>query len=189
LELCRQLADGGVYNSVYAICRKTSEELTKLAAGSGEKVKIVENIEITKDDAASAVQKAFATNEASPTPIHLLVHNAGAYGPPENFSGPQDVYNSQALQNINAEKMRFTFELNTVAPLVLTQALLPNIMAASKEGDPAKVAIVTSAMGSIAENGSGGHYAYRAAKAAVNMVGKSLAVDLKDKNIAVGLSK
>ena len=52
-----------------------------------------------------------------------------------------------------------------------------------------KVMIISSVMGSIKDNTSGGHYAYRASKAAINMVGKSLAVDLKDSNIAVGMSK
>jgi NAD(P)-dependent dehydrogenase (short-subunit alcohol dehydrogenase family) len=161
-----------------------------LAAGSNDKIKIVENIEVTNDDASSAVQKFFATSDARPTPIHLLVHNAGAYGPPENTDDMSAIYSAQSLQNVNAEKMRFAFELNTLAPLILTQALLPNLVAAAaSENNPSKVIIISSAMGSIAENGSGGHYAYRMAKAGVNMVGKSLSVDLKDKNVAVSLSK
>lgn len=195
LEICKQLSEGGTYSSVYALCRKTSDELTQLATDSSNKVKIVENIELTKDTAASAVQEAFHTNNnkdsSSLIPIHLLIHNAGAYGPPESFAGNvADGYASQSLQNITAERMRFAFELNTVAPLMLTQALVPNLEAASTGNDgPGKVAIVSSAMGSIEDNGSGGHYGYRASKAAVNMVGMSLTHDLKDKNIAVSLGK
>jgi NAD(P)-dependent dehydrogenase (short-subunit alcohol dehydrogenase family) len=190
LELCKQLSEGGVYGSVYALCRKTSEELTQLAAKS-DNVKIVENIEVTKDTAPGAVQEAFQTADAaSLTPIHLLIHNAGAYGPPEDFAGSTaDGYASQTLENITAERMRFAFELNTLAPLMLTQALVPNLEAAGSSDGPVTVAIISSAMGSIEENGSGGHYGYRAAKAGVNMVGMSLARDLKDKNIAVSLSK
>lgn len=120
-------SEGGVYSSVYALCRKTSEELTQLAAKS-DNVKIVENIEVTK-----AVREAFQTADAaSLTPIHLLIHNAGAYGPPEDFAGSTaDGYASHTLQKITVERMRFAFELNTLAPLMLTQALVPNLEAAA----------------------------------------------------------
>jgi NAD(P)-dependent dehydrogenase (short-subunit alcohol dehydrogenase family) len=64
----------------------------------------------------------------------------------------------------------------------VTQTLLPNLHAASS---PAKIGIVSSRVGSIGDNSSGGHYAYRSSKAAVNSVGKSLAMDLKKDGIAV----
>jgi NAD(P)-dependent dehydrogenase (short-subunit alcohol dehydrogenase family) len=185
LELCKQLAEGGSYASVFALCRKTTDELNQLAAQSN-KIKVVEGVEVTKDDAASVLQEAFRT-KAQPIPIHLLVHNAGGYGPP---GGSLTDYTSQTLDNITTERMRYAFDLNTIAPLMLTQALVPNLeVAASSAEDPAKVVIISSAMGSIEENTSGGHYGYRTAKAGVNMVGKSLSVDLKDKNIAVGLGE
>ncbi|THX76254.1 NAD(P)-binding protein [Aureobasidium pullulans] len=72
---------------------------------------------------------------------------------------------------------------NTFGPLLLTQALLPNLLKASE----ARVGIVSSRVGSIADNSTGGIYAYRASKAAVNSIGKSLAMDLKDKGIVVTL--
>ena len=187
LELCKQLSEGGTYSAVYALCRKTSEELTKLANSPNKKVKVLEGIQVTDDSAAAAIQTALKD-----VPIHLLVHNAGAYGPPEKDVNDKDgsIYTTQTLANITAERMRFTFELNTIAPLLLTQALVSNLeQAAAGNNESSKVAIISSAMGSIAENGSGGHYGYRSAKAAVNMVGMSLSRDLKDKNIAVSLSK
>jgi len=192
LELCKQLSEGAAYSLVYALCRKTSPELTQLATESS-KIKIVENIEVTSDTVATAVQQAFKTKDdkASLVPIHLLIHNAGAYGPPEDFAGGvAEGYTTQSLENITAKRMRFAFELNTLAPLMLTQALVPNLEAAGTltNGDgPGKVVIISSAMGSIADNGSGGHYGYRTAKAGVNMVGMSLSHDLKDKNVAVSL--
>jgi tubulin alpha len=70
---------------------------------------------------------------------------------------------------------------------------LPNLKAATLSAaaettaHPKKVIIISSAIGSIEENGSGGHYGYRTSKAGVNMIGKSLAMDLKDDNICVGL--
>lgn len=65
--------------------------------------------------------------------------------------------------------------------MFLTQSLLPNLLKA----ESAKIGIVTSRVGSMADNSSGGIYAYRASKAAANSIGKSMAVDLKDKNVTV----
>ena len=183
-----------MHSSVYALCRKTSEELTQLAAESSSIVKIVENIEVTEDAVTSAVQEAFKTQDkGSLIPIHLLIHNAGAYGPPEDFAlSLEEGYASQSLEKVTAERMRFAFEINTLAPLMITQALVPNLdaaVASQSYNETGKVVIISSAMGSIAENGSGGHYGYRAAKAAVNMIGKCLSHDLKDKNIAVSLGR
>ena len=73
------------------------------------------------------------------------------------------------------------FEVNSLGPLLITQALLGNL------GEGSKVGIITSRMGSIADNDSGGSYGYRMSKAAVNAAGKSLAIDLKPRGIAVGI--
>lgn len=73
--------------------------------------------------------------------------------------------------------------MNTFGPMLLTQELLPNILQSPKP----KIGIVSSRVGSIGDNSSGGHYAYRASKAAVNSIGKSLANDLKDKGVIVTL--
>lgn len=67
--------------------------------------------------------------------------------------------------------------MNTFGPMLLTQELLPNILQSPKP----KIGIVSSRVGSIGDNSSGGHYAYRASKAAVNSIGKSLANDLRIK--------
>jgi len=75
-----------------------------------------------------------------------------------------------------------TFRVNTVGPLLVAQAMV----ASGKFGggdDKAILANVTSKMGSIDDNGSGGSYAYRASKCALNIVTKSLSIDLQDKNI------
>ena len=75
------------------------------------------------------------------------------------------------------------FEVNTYGPMFLTQALLPNLLASSAP----RIGIVTSRMGSIGDNSSGGQYAYRASKAAVNSIGRSMAMDLKSKGVTVML--
>jgi NAD(P)-dependent dehydrogenase (short-subunit alcohol dehydrogenase family) len=70
-------------------------------------------------------------------------------------------------------------EINAFAPLKISEALLPNMP------DGSKIANITSRMGSIADNSSGGRYGYRASKEAFNALGRSLAVDLKGRGIAV----
>ena len=190
LELCRQLLSNDRYGAIYALCRKTSPALTELASND-EKLKVVEGLDLLKEDAfdgGSAVTTALQTASDSPTPVHLLIHNAGAYGPPdESLVSVQDVFHSQNLDTITPHRMMYAFQLNAMAPLFVTKALLPNLRAAvantdkeEKEDDSVvvKVAILSSLVGSIADNTSGGAYAYRAAKTAVNMIGKSLSHDL-----------
>lgn len=88
-----------------------------------------------------------------------------------------------ALDTVNADTLHRIFETNTFGPLLLTQALLPNLLAMPGS----VIGIVSSRVGSIGDNSSGGTYAYRASKAAVNSIGKSMAMDLKEKGIVVAL--
>ena len=83
------------------------------------------------------------------------------------------------LGEIDFDSIEQQFVVNAMGPLRVTEKLLPVL------SDNAKIGIVTSRMGSIADNDSGGNYGYRMSKAAANMAVKSLAVDLKDKGIAV----
>jgi len=99
--------------------------------------------------------------------IDLLINNAGLLQP-------------MSLDNLDFEAIRRQFEINTLGPLRVTSNLLPLMIKGSK------IAIITSRMGSIAD-GSGGQYGYRMSKSAVNMVGSSLAKDLKQRGIAVAL--
>merc|ERR1712008_281871 len=106
--------------------------------------------------------------------IDCLVNNAG-------ISGGDD-FSNQKLGSITMDTMRLCFEVNSLGPLRVTKALMGQI---SSPGG--KVVVISTGLASIGDNGSGGMYAYRTSKAAVNMVTKSLAVDLaKDgKGIAV----
>lgn len=100
-----------------------------------------------------------------------------------NVAGVMEPHEKDTLSTVNFEALQKTFAVNTFGPLLLTQALLPNILAASTP----RIAVMSSRMGSIADNSSGGSYSYRASKAGVNALFKSLAVDLKEKNVAVVL--
>jgi NAD(P)-dependent dehydrogenase (short-subunit alcohol dehydrogenase family) len=96
------------------------------------------------------------------TPIDVLVNNAGVSGPGRNIA------------TLDLDAVRATLEVNTIGPMRVTQALLPNLRA----GTGKKIAHVTSLMGSIADNSSGGAYGYRASKAALNMFNKNLSLEL-----------
>ncbi|KAI5369224.1 putative short-chain dehydrogenase/reductase SDR, NAD(P)-binding domain superfamily [Septoria linicola] len=106
-------------------------------------------------------------------PVDLLLNIAGIMAPGEG---------NDELTTITKDTLTRIFETNTFGPLLLTQALLPNLLSASPG---AKIGIVSSRVGSINDNSTGGNYAYRASKAAVNSIGKSMAVELAEKGIVV----
>lgn len=127
-------------------------------------------LQLDTSDEASCVRVA---QELLGVPIDLLVNNAGIgrYG---------------GLEDATKQELMDCFEANTVGPLLVTQALLPNLKLSSQTTGSAIIALVSSQLGSITDNVSAGYYGYRASKAALNMVNASLAVDLKrDKIIAV----
>ena len=154
-EYCKQLKGRG--DEVIAVCRQRSPELDELS------VRVESDIDVADDDAIATLKKSLAGQ-----PIDVLINNAG-------------IYRQSALGELNVEGIREQFEVNAIAPLTFTQAMLPNL------ASPDKVAIMTSRMGSIEDNTSGGTYGYRMSKAAVSMAGKSLSHDLKPKGIAVAI--
>jgi NAD(P)-dependent dehydrogenase (short-subunit alcohol dehydrogenase family) len=91
------------------------------------------------------------------------------------------VLSDESLADLDFDRMRHQFEVNSLGPLRVTAALR------AKLARGAKVAIITSRMGSIDDNTSGGRYGYRMSKCAVNMAGRSLAHDLKDSGVAVAV--
>jgi NAD(P)-dependent dehydrogenase (short-subunit alcohol dehydrogenase family) len=197
LELCQQLCSDERYQKIYALCRQTSPGLSDLAAQHQPKIEIVPGIDVTAHETVGATLQSFFRSSESTDPvipIHLLIHNAGAYGPSEeSVKDYKDMYASQSLEQVNPTRMRYALELNALAPLFVTQALLSNLRAAATgaagaaDMEVSKVIIISSLMGSIQDNNSGSHYGYRAAKAAANMIGKTLAMDLQTDQIAVGM--
>ena len=141
--------------SVVAVCRQTSPELMALG------VRVESSVDVADPQAWSSLATRLAKDD-----VELLVHNAGI--------GRFETLEGTALSNVMAQ-----FQVNAVAPLFLTRALLPRLLPG------AKVALVSSRMGSIGDNGSGGFYGYRMSKAALNAAGVSLAHDLKAAGVAV----
>lgn len=129
-------------------------------------------VQIDTGDEASILN---AASELQGVPIDLLLNNAGIGG-------------AGSLQDATKESLMRQFEVNAVGPFLMTRAFVPNLKLAAGARGNAIVAQVSSRMGSIDDNTSGGLYGYRASKTAVNMINSSLAVDLKsDKIIAVAL--
>lgn len=102
--------------------------------------------------------------------IDLLINNAGYYGPKGYGFGNTDI-----------EEWRKVFEINTIAPLKLVEAFYPLLQAGSTK----KIACISSKVGSMTENTSGGGYIYRSSKAALNSVVKSLSNDLTNEGFSV----
>ena len=100
---------------------------------------------------------------AGAEPVDVLINNAGIYGPRDASIG-----------TLKTADWANVLLIDVIAPVMLTQALLP----ALRKGKEKRIAFLSSMMGSIADNSSGGSYLYRSAKAALNQAAKSLAVDL-----------
>lgn len=118
------------------------------------------------DDPASVQALA---RELAGEPIDILVNNAGTSGPKQ-----------QRLGDIDYAGMLETLKVNAIAPLMIAEALLDSVAKSERK----LIVGLTSGMGSIADS-SGGSYAYRASKAALNMSYHNLALDLKDRGIIV----
>ena len=120
---------------------------------------------------ASDLGAAQALKSAVTEPIDILFANAGVIGPKDQND----------LRTAASEDFMDTLRINTLAPLALAGAFADQVAASQMK----VIALQSSRMGSIADNDSGGRYAYRASKAALNAVGKSLSIDLKDKGVTV----
>jgi len=159
LELVRQLLGRG--DQVHAAVRDPNGA-TELGALAGERLRI-HRLDVLDPDSVAALGAAL-----SGVSVDLLVNNAGVYGG-----------SRQHLPEVDVEDAVRTYRVNALGPLRVTLALLPNLKAAR-----GKVIHVTSGMGSITDNKSGSFYAYRMSKAALNMMSRTLAVDLRGAGVA-----
>jgi NAD(P)-dependent dehydrogenase (short-subunit alcohol dehydrogenase family) len=163
LEFVKQLAARG--DEVVATARRpeAADALNALAAASGGEVTVAQ-LDVT--DAGSLA--AFVDGLG---PVDLLINNAGVY--------PR----SGGIGELDFDAVAKGFEVNAIAPLRLVDAMLGSL----REGSEAKIVNVSSQMGSIADNSSGGAYAYRGSKAALNMLTRSLAHDLRAEGISAAV--
>ena len=110
------------------------------------------------------------TSKIADQPIDTFINNAGVFGPRNIEFG-----------NFNAKEWLDVFNINTIAPLLITQKILKNL----RLGKNKKLAFISSKVGSIEDNTGGGMYIYRTSKTALNQVIKSLSIDLKEENFIV----
>jgi NAD(P)-dependent dehydrogenase (short-subunit alcohol dehydrogenase family) len=157
LEFGRQyLADGW---QVYAACRNphSASELRRLAGASDDK------LQIPALDVTDPVSVQVAAAKLNGQAIDLLLNNAGIGGP-----------RGQTIGNIDYEAWAKVLDVDTMGPLRVSEAFVDQVARSERK----LIVTLTSGMGSIADNTSGGSIAYRSSKAAVNMVMRSLAIDL-----------
>lgn len=165
LEFVKQFIQRG--DTVLATCRDLSAA-TELQALAGENA----GLELLQLDVASA-----ASLQAFPAQLHdraidIFINNAGVYGPRTTQFG--------ALEGTTWSSV---FEVNSIAPMLLTQLLMDNLSA----GTAKKLFYVTSKMGSMGDNSGGGSYVYRSSKAALNAAVRSLSVDLREQGFTAAL--
>ena len=162
LEFAKQyLADGW---RVYAACRdpNSASELRQLADKSGDKLRI---LALNVTDPASVKAAAAELNGQA---IDLLHNNAGVGG-----------VRGQTIGNIDYEAWAKVLDANTMGPMRVSEAFVDHVAQSKRK----LIVTLTSGMGSIADNTSGGSFPYRSSKAAVNMVMRSLAIDLAPRGI------
>lgn len=142
---------------IWALCRTGSPELKSFAEI------LIDGVDVANPENLKQIVATLPEEK-----IDVLINNAG-------------MLVTDNLKSVDPEDIRHQFEVNTLGPLNVTKALLGHLQKGSKIG------LITSRMGSMADNSSGGYYGYRASKAALNAIGKSLALDLKKDGIAVAL--
>lgn len=161
LEFARQYARQGW--RVIATCRNPA---------AATQLRAVEGVEVRPLDVDDFAAIDGLARDLLGDPLDLLINNAGIYGP-KGF----------ALDDVDYAVWTQVMRTNVLAPLRLSQAFLPHLLA----GTPGRIATLTSKMGSLGDNTSGGSYVYRSSKAALNAAMKSLALDLAPKGVWVAL--
>ena len=155
LQLCIAYKQKGA--EVIAVCRNASQKLLALEC------EVIDSIDVTEKESITRLKQKVGARK-----LDLLINNAG-------------IYLSQSLENLSYDAIKKQFEVNTLGPIRVVEALLGNLDKGSK------IAMISSRMGSIDDNTSGGSYGYRMSKGALNVASKSLAVDLKGREISVAI--
>ena len=163
LALVRHFASRG--DKVIAACRKESKELTAMVDDPAAKggVRVESGVDVTSDESVRGLSHRLAGDQ-----LDILVLNAG-------------ILRGDDLDGVRLSDVDAQIAVNAVGPLRVVQALKPRL----RRG--AKIAAITSRMGSMGDNGSGGYYGYRMSKAALNAMAVSLARDLRLAGISVAV--
>jgi len=162
LEFVRQLAARG--DRVFAGARRpeSSPELLALAKAHPERLTVLP-LDVTRE-----AHRANLAATIGPQPVDVLINNAGVYGPvPDRLGATDEAAWLEALR------------INAIAPRQMVESLLPQLGRSAH----ARIVLLSSKMGSMDDNRSGGAYIYRSSNAALNAVGVSLARDLADQGI------
>jgi NAD(P)-dependent dehydrogenase (short-subunit alcohol dehydrogenase family) len=162
LEFCKQYAADGWHVIACARFPEHSDALNKLAGTHPDRV------EVHALDVGDHAQIDELARSLGGESIDLLINNAGIY-----------TKSPAVFQNSDYEAWMQAFRINTMSPLKMAQAFAPQVARSKKK----TIVTISSKMGSLADNTSGGSTIYRSSKAAVNMVIKTLAVDLQSKGI------
>lgn len=162
LEHARRFAAAG--DTVFAACRAPGADLEALAKAHPDRVQTLA-YDASNVNAGNALKAAVGDR-----PIDILLINAGVYGG-----------DLQRLGAIDPHAFMDTMKINTLAPLLVVDALADNVAASQRR----LIGLQSSRMGSVEDNGSGGYHAYRASKAALNMLAKGLSVDLAPRGVTV----
>ena len=161
LEFTQQYAADGW--RVWACCRHPQSAMALQALASANS-----NIEILALDVADFKQIDALALQLKDTAIDVLINNAG-------------VYPSSSFGDVDYSAWAEGFKINSMAPLKMAEAFVQHVTRSQLK----KIATLSSKMGSLDDNTSGNSYSYRCSKAAVNMVMKSLSIDLKPYGISV----
>ncbi len=170
------------YNTVFAVDRSFSSLRTQdvLEAADAYRKEVgndeTNTLQIFTIDVRDEIEMTAQLRDVQD--IDLVIHSAGVRGlePSVSIEKSGDVAKAETADVVTAETMMETFQINTVGTFLLIRTLLPKLRA----GGGSKVIIMGSRMGSVGSNTTGGGYAYRASKAAVNAVVKSFSIDLPE---------
>jgi NAD(P)-dependent dehydrogenase (short-subunit alcohol dehydrogenase family) len=173
LEFVRQYAADNW--AVIAVCRNPSkaDELQKLMSKHN-------SVRIEALDTADMASIKTLTEKLDDIEIDVLINNAGVFSGGVFSGSATKVDKGQEFGSLDAEAWDKVLRINTIAPIMMTEALLPHL----QRSKDAKVINITSKMGSIDEMGSG-YIAYRTSKAALNAAMRVVMHDLKSKGVTI----
>lgn len=143
---------------VIALCRKSSDELNKILG-----ITIVEDIDVTKENIGTKLAEKIDKNS-----VDIFINNAG-------------ILKSDSWDDLELSEIEKQFRVNTLGPINMVKNIMPYL------SSKAKIGVLTSRMGSISDNTSGGMYGYRVSKAAANAACKSISLDLEKENKSVAI--